>query len=989
MKIIKLSLILLLSVITVLGSEYWQNYVHYKIDVKLDDDNHFLHGKEIITYYNNSSDSLEKIHLLLYPNAYKNNETHFAQQQKRFEKTKFLNSKEDDKGYIEIDSLVVDNVSGEIIIPEDSISTGYVNLSKLLLPGDSVKIFIKWSVKIPLSFSRMCHSGQKYYITQWFPKIPVYDKNGWHPYPYLTIGEFYYEFGDYDVNITLPSNYVVAATGTLIAPSTEHEFLDSLAIIGSAVMNMSKKEYITWKGSNKNPISSETEKTLTYKAKNVVDFAWTASKEHLVQKSFYSYENSSDLIGIWNYFLPENRRAWENAINITKSTLKSYGKLCGPYPYPNVVTVDGDLTAGGGMEYPMLTIINSSNMQLQMWQVIGHEVGHNWFYGILGFNEREKAWMDEGLNTFGEMRFLEEEFPDSLSPLNMLPFSDTFKKMLDNLNFQNVYQIFLAMAKASDNIQPGDLNGYLYTSGMSYNASVYIKPAMGFRLLEQYVGREKFDKAMNEFYEQWKFCHPQPEDMQMSFEKSLDMDLNWLFQDFLKKIDLPDYKISKFTVKDIDNQYQTIIDVENLGETIQPFPIVLYKDGKELLKEWIANVQKSKTITFTTKEKPDQAIIDPELSTIETNYYNNYSKKFPPVDANFIFNLPAPNKYLINYIPYLSYNYYEGLKLGGGLYHLSITPPKNTYVTYGNYSLKNNNVNGAFRYITKFNGEKINSKITSNFSHNLLKDKIGSTISWESNNKKKYENSVSVYANYLKIKNKDFLDNSYWETGKYISLHLENNFSKDLNKLKFNNKIGIKYNHNLDNAANYLKLYGCITSSKLLQSKIINNLKINNRIYFGSFLGKSDNIPSHLRFYGNGGVDPDFEEAYIYDRSGETSFSPMNNYFISDGINLKGYQKMIDKNGIYGGDKWALGYNLEISKKLFFLFFDVGDVVSNDENFSMNWDAGFGLNFFIFRFHFPMYVSNPYDDFDKLSNWKAIKQRYVISLRFSKIQLGL
>ncbi|MBN2280121.1 MAG: M1 family metallopeptidase [Candidatus Marinimicrobia bacterium] len=953
--------------------DYYQNEVNYKINVTLDDSRHLLEGTEKIIYYNHFPQPLEKICLLLYPNAYKNEQTHFARQQKKYGKTEFLNSKEHQRGYIAIDSISVAGKQANLLLPADSITIGYIDLEFPLRTGDSIEIFLDWTVKIPESFSRMCHSGQKYYITQWFPKIPVYDERGWHPYPYLTVGEFFYEFGDYEVSITLPENYVVAATGTLVSPRQEMFFLDSLKNVGTAVMDMNEKEFRTWHSSHKNPPSREKLKKLTYKAENVVDFAWTASKEHLVQRSNFAYENSTDSIAVWNFFLPENRESWKYALEASKKTLVSYGNLCGPYPFPQVTSVDGDLTAGGGMEYPMLTIINASKNQMAMWQVIGHEIGHNWFYGILGFDERMQPWMDEGLNTYGEMRFLEEQLPDSLALLGQYP---RLKNHLDNLNTQNLYLLALMNSYHMNLIERGDQDSWIYEKESHYFISVYQRPSMGLRLMEASVGSENFTQAMNQFYEEWKFKHPKPIDMQHSFEKILQKDLDWFFVDYIQTSNIPDYQLKRFEVRSDQDQYVSKVILENKGKSFQPYNITLFKDKNKLAKQWYFGDQTE--LEIPTEAKPDQAVINADLMTIESDYMNNRSALLPPIDANFILDLPTPNQFLLNYVPYLNYNYNEGLKIGGGFYHLSPILTQNMILTYGNYATKTDKLNWALRYQTFDFGKRTRSSISTHFSVDEIVNKAKVKLSANYLNEISMKSSLAVSCNFINLHNSGILDKALWKSGKYALSEVHNDFSLIFGNSKLKNNISLSA---IMKDACFSSSPRYMISTSLEIDQKVKKYKLKNRMYLGTLIGRNGDFASQFDFYPNGGIDPGFDQFYVYDRSGRTALDPGNNFLISEGANLKGYQQKP------AGKKWSLGYNAEICRGLLFLFFDAGNVFNKKENFSLVWDAGAGLDFKLIQFYFPVYVSEPYDGFDPVSNWKALKKRWVVTLTLPTISL--
>ncbi|MDD5766299.1 MAG: hypothetical protein PHW79_08670, partial [Candidatus Marinimicrobia bacterium] len=268
--------IILLAISTpIFSGTDWRNTANYRIDAQLDDSLHELKCQETIVYINNSPDSISQIWLLLYPNAYKNEETAFGREQRRNRVTSFHFASEIDRGYIDMKSVQIDENSIKIITPSDSTDLGLISLQEALFPGDSVRIDIEFTIKFPNIFSRSGYSRGQYQVFQWYPKIPVYDANGWHPYPYLHNGEYYYEFGDYDVSIDLPKAFTVGATGILISPTSEIARMDSLAKVGALFINMSETDQkrIIKKQDRSADTSTQT-KTLRFIAKNVVDFGW-------------------------------------------------------------------------------------------------------------------------------------------------------------------------------------------------------------------------------------------------------------------------------------------------------------------------------------------------------------------------------------------------------------------------------------------------------------------------------------------------------------------------------------------------------------------------------------------------------------------------------------------------------------------------------------------------------------------------------------------
>ncbi|SVC09595.1 uncharacterized protein METZ01_LOCUS262449, partial [marine metagenome] len=240
----KSTFLLLINISLLFGAkDYFQQHVAYTIEVTLDDSAHTLHANEKIIYTNNSPDTLQFIWFHLWPNAYKNTETAFAKQGERFLSTRFLFSDEEDRGYIDSLDFSVDGVDAKWDYHSEWIDVAKVELPVKLAPGGQTVIETPFFVKLPEVFSRLGHTGKHYEITQWYPKPAVYDHLGWHPMPYLDMGEFYSEFGSFDVKITLPENYRIMATGDLIDGEEEYAWLDSLVTEGDSLYSLDKKAF--------------------------------------------------------------------------------------------------------------------------------------------------------------------------------------------------------------------------------------------------------------------------------------------------------------------------------------------------------------------------------------------------------------------------------------------------------------------------------------------------------------------------------------------------------------------------------------------------------------------------------------------------------------------------------------------------------------------------------------------------------------------------
>lgn len=506
---------------------YWQQQVNYSISVSLNDTEHTLDGQETMEYFNNSDDTLHFIWIHLWANAYKNDRTAFTEQQLINGTTDFYFSNEEDKGYI---NRLAFKVNGTIAVKEDH--PQHQDIIKLLLPSplapkQSCKIETSFHVKLPYTFSRGGHIGQSYQITQWYPKAAVYDKKGWHEMPYLDQGEFYSDFGNYEVSITLPENYIVAATGELIKESIQPATGDKKLIEVTPATKEKKPFLVRKKEPAVAPIlSSNTLKTVVYKQSDVIDFAWFADKRFIVKKDSLALP-SGRIISVTVYSLPatEKNDVWKNAVQYIKKAVLSRSNLIGEYPYNTMTVVQSEMEYTGGMEYPTITVLSGLKKERDVESVIEHEVGHNWFYGVLATNEREHPWMDEGMNTYyNHYRYTLEPAPVVIKKKGDADFWDT-RMPTDN----DLFGLDNVTEEKKD--QPIETTSEKLSS-YNYKLIVYYKASQWMKWMEITLGKNIFDSCMQEYYRQWKFKHPYPEDLKAIMEKvsgkNLDFDFSGL-----------------------------------------------------------------------------------------------------------------------------------------------------------------------------------------------------------------------------------------------------------------------------------------------------------------------------------------------------------------------------------------------------------------------------------------------------------------------------
>jgi hypothetical protein len=642
-------LVALLSLVTA-GSlnaqTNWKQQVDMKIDVTLDDKDHFLHGFEEFWYTNNSPDTLRFIFVHLWMNAYKNDRTPFAKQQDRNGNTDFYYSKAKDRGYIDSLQFSVDGRSVEHYSTEDAPDIARIDLPEPLLPGGKIKIATPFRDKLPRVFSRGGHTDQAYYVSQWFPKPAVYDRKGWHPMSYQDQGEFYSDYGSYDVSVTLPSNYILFATGNCL-DERENEWLDSL----SRVPMPENTLYVT-----NFPASAYTTKTIHFHEDNIHDFAWFADKRFVVRKDTVYSPGNDMLVTAWTGFLPSYQYIWKNGTNYLKTAVKHYGNWVGPYPYKTIKAVLGDMNAGGGMEYPTITLIAKTAVG-NLKTVIVHEAGHNWFYGMLGSNERDHAWMDEGMNTFYEQKTIEATRKDTT----------TVKTGLDETLLYYQYA-------ATHSDQPIDQNSDLFEK-THYGIDVYNKTSLMLRWLELYMGEKEFGEGMKDYYSKWLYRHPYPEDFRAVMSSHTTKSLNWFFDTMLHTDDKIDYTISKAKRRD----GSTEVTIRNKTGVIGPAHLQAYDDDSLLADVWSEPFEKSAklAIPVTTWNKLRVSDEVPDAKSTNNLYrrsalFHHFGFRFKPVLGT---NRREYDKLFV--APAVGSNFYDGIMAGLLLHDLTI--PENRF----------------------------------------------------------------------------------------------------------------------------------------------------------------------------------------------------------------------------------------------------------------------------------------------------------------------
>ncbi len=679
---------------------YFQQQVDYTITVQLSDSTHGLHAYESMVYTNHSDSTLRCIWMHLWPNAYKNRTTALCKQLLQHNKSALYFSKPEDRGYLDSLDFKVNGQTVKWNYHPEHIDICKIELNLPLKPGEQVLLSTPFYVKIPSAqFSRLGHLGQAYFITQWYPKPAVFDHNGWHPMPYLDQGEFYSEFGSFDVSIRLPKNYVLAATGDRIGAEEEEQFLQELE---------NKSRDLLEKGDQSNlnmafPASDTAYKTIRFRQNRVHDFAWFADKRYLMLSDQVELPTSGRVVDTRVFFTPANLKYWKKAIGYVNDAVLFYSRKLGDYPYNHATAVDGTIMAGGGMEYPNITVIGQTNDDLTLDITIAHEVGHNWFYGILGSNERDQPFMDEGLNSFYEMLYLREKYPDK-TLAELTGFGPAFPLLgLNKKPYWKEKELLFYMSMKANLDQAIALPSEEFTV-FNYGSVVYSKTPLVFDYLRSYLGEERFDKAMVAYYQAYRFKHPQAADLFQMLGNHTGMDMSAFEQYFITGRSRFDYSARKLQ-RNEQGAYSLL--VKNHTSSPVPFEVSAYKNNRLVAKVWSNGFKGKQRIDFPPLDA-DVFKIDGEGKLPDLQVRNNtihakgWFKRRRNLKWHFITSVENEEHINLNLMPVWGANAYNGLMLGAAMHNFSLYRKPFEFYLAPLYGFKSKSLSGFGEFACNF-----------------------------------------------------------------------------------------------------------------------------------------------------------------------------------------------------------------------------------------------------------------------------------------------
>ena len=598
------------------GFEYWQNRADYQLSAKLDEANNEISGTSIVSYTNNSPDKMSFLWMHLDQNLFKDDSRGNAV-------IPITGSRNGAQGQIFDGGFKIKSV--KILVVNKGISTE--KEVKFLITDTRMQVFLPQelnskggNVKIKIDFSFISPNegsdrmgilgtmfGKIFTVAQWYPRMCVYDDiQGWNTNPYLGASEFYLEYGDFDVNITVPSNHFVVCSGELVNSkevySIEQQKRWEQALKSDQTVIIRSAEEVK----NASNIVSQSNKTWRFKIKNARDVSWASSPAFILDAARINLPSGKKSIAISAYpFESNGNRAWSRSTEYTKTSIEHYSQKWFEYPYPAAVNVAGIV---GGMEYPGIVFCEYKAKSNDLWGVTDHEFGHIWFPMIVGSNERLFAWMDEGFNTFintlSSADFNKGEYKGKVSDLHIE------SERYTNPNLETVMS-------SPDNMKEVNIG----TLG-------YSKPGEALVILrENVLGKERFDFAFKTYVERWAYKHPAPDDFFRTMENVAGEDLSWFWRAWFVHNWRFDQGIN--AVKYVDNNPKSgaLITIENFEKMAMPVIMdVKTKSGKVTrLKLPVEIWQKNVDWTFkhNSTEEIESIILDPDHVFPDCNEKNN------------------------------------------------------------------------------------------------------------------------------------------------------------------------------------------------------------------------------------------------------------------------------------------------------------------------------------------------------------------------------
>jgi hypothetical protein len=597
------------------GPRYWQQRADYDLKATIETAAKRVNGSMTLRYTNNSPDTLRYIWIQTEQNAFKSGSlnSYIFPPNSRFGALNF----EGGDIFERFDQLTGPAAKPvrKAVTPRDNGTVARVDLAAPLAPGQTATFDVAWHFMVPEhGADRMGRDAALYEIAQWYPRLCVYDDlRGWNTEPYLGQGEFYLEYGDYTLDVTVPAGYIVAATGTLenaaeVLTPTEISRLAQASKTDKTVSIINEAEL---KSGAARPKKSGM-LTWRFRSKNVRDVVFAASPDYMWDATSWNGHMA------YGYYRPSAIETWKESADMARMSIQEYSERWYQYPWPQISAVEGPIS---GMEYPMLAMENKSADKYDLYNVVTHEVGHMWYPMLVGSNERMHMWQDEGFNTFINYFSEARRFPEK-------------GDYLTRLRSDREQAVEAYMARGIDQeleVQPDRINPQL----LGENA--YVKTAVGLGLLrEEILGPAAFDDAFREYTRRWAFKHPTPEDFYKTMEDGAGRRLDYFWREWFIENPHFDQAIDTVVQRQFGAADSVIVVVSNRAKGVLPIHMrFTFDDGSKQDFDYPAEVWSTNTSQYFRKygfdgKKVSKIELDPDHRLVDIDRANNVWPAAPP-----------------------------------------------------------------------------------------------------------------------------------------------------------------------------------------------------------------------------------------------------------------------------------------------------------------------------------------------------------------------
>lgn len=678
-------LLLFQSTITYSQAEYFQQRVDHNLTIELDDVRHVVTGKDSIIYHNNSPDTLNEIYFQLYPNAYQSG-TALSDQLLKQGLSQLHFSGAGSQGELSGLFFWTDGKPANWFQYLDHKEIIILKLQKGLLPGESLNINVMFRLKIPKhGFGTLGHYNHSYFLSHWYPKPAVYNQNGWQIIPANSNSCYFYEFGDYNLTVTLPRNYVVLTSGSLYNEPDEQKWMEDMDRKTRRISRWGVRVRAGF------PLSSTRKKTISFRKKNVNDFAICLDKRFNYFHDTLSVEAINKTIDIHIAFTSYEALYWSNIAKKVKEGLLFFIDHFGGFPYNHISIVQTSWYDGSTSD-PGIIRIGSAMAPFLLEHMIMNQIAAQYTSSALGFNGFKNAWITNGLATFYAIEYMKHSYNDTISLQDILTDPGIKTNIAGMKNFPAHYFEFLKMRFLLEkNNTSASLPANSY-SRYEFMSSAELKSAFAFATLYDDIGKDLFSEIMQNFYFDWKGKHPSAKDLKSAFITATGKEKDWFFDGLIKSFEFPSYRITG--AKRDDDGY--LLRLQNNSQIPVPFRIEAKYSDRDTTK-WVQGQTGKFNVRFLdTSHSIKRFTIDPDF-ILPDIYRKNHTirakgllKKVSPVKLSFLASVPDARVTQLYFSPVIGWNSSNGFMSGMAFYSNPLFKPKTEYLLMPLYGFANN-----------------------------------------------------------------------------------------------------------------------------------------------------------------------------------------------------------------------------------------------------------------------------------------------------------